>query len=105
MSGGLFIAQIDKLVENDVQFIVNPTLETYWKLRKEIYDSHMDQLIGQSIMQNNSIILETTNVNDDYVKWLKSYGYKVAVVIVNESYEKICENIGHRFQQVYLSVQ
>lgn len=98
MSGGLFIAQIDKLVENDVQFIVSPTLETYWKLRKEIYNAHMDQLIGQSIMQSNSIILETTNVNDDYVKWLKSYGYKVAVVIVNESYEKTCENIRIRNQ-------
>ena len=98
MSGGLFVAQIDKLIEHDIEFVTNPDTITYWKLRKELYNSHMDQLIGQSIQLNNSIILETTNVNPEYVTWLKSYGYKVAVVIVNESYENIVENIKIRNQ-------
>lgn len=98
MSGGIFIAQIDKFIEYDVEFVTNPDTNTYWKLRKEIYNSHMDQLIGQSIQLNNSIILETTNVNPEYVAWLKSYGYKVAVVVVDESYENIVENIKIRNQ-------
>jgi hypothetical protein len=98
MSGGLFVAQIDKLIEYDIEFVTNPDTNTYWKLRKEIYNSHMDQLIGQSIQLNNSIILETTQVNPEYANWLKSYGYKVAVVIVNESYENIAENIKIRNQ-------
>ena len=96
MSGGIFIAQIDKLIENDVEFICSPTTETYWKLRNKIYNSYMDQLISQSIVQSNSIILETTNVNNEYVQWLKSYGYKIVIAIVNETYENICENIKTR---------
>jgi hypothetical protein len=98
MSGGIFIAQIDKLIESDIEFITNPDTETYWKLRKDIYNEHMDQLIGQSILQSNSIILETTNVNPQYIDWIKSYGYSVVVAVVEEAYETICENIKIRNQ-------
>lgn len=98
MSGGIFVAQIDKLIEPDIEFIINPNSETYWKLRKEIYNQLMDQLIGQSIMQSNSIILETTHVNNDFIGWLRQYEYKIGVVVVHDTYEKICENIAVRNQ-------
>lgn len=98
MSGGIFIAQIDKLIESDIEFIVNHDGENYWKLRNDIYNKLLDQLIGQSIVQSNSIILETTHVNNDFVNWLKQYGYKIVVVIVQESYEQTCENISIRNQ-------
>ncbi len=96
MSGYISIAQIDKLIEGDIEFMCKPDTETYWKLRNEIYNAHMDQLIGMSIVQSNSIILETTHVNNEYVQWLKSYEYKIVVAIVSDTYENICDNIKTR---------
>lgn len=96
MSGSIFVAQIDKLVEKNIEYIINPTEETYFKLRKEIYNEYMDNLIGQSICNSESIILETNNVNNEYVSWLKSYHYRIVIVLVNESYENIVKNISIR---------
>jgi hypothetical protein len=96
MSGGIFVAQIDKLVEKNIEYIINPSEETYFKLRNSFYNNHMDDLMGQAILNSESIILETTNVNNKYVEWLKNYHYRIVIVLVNESYENILQNISTR---------
>ena len=97
-SNGVYIAQIDKLLESDLVYILSPNEETYYKLRKTIYNDDVDQLIGQAIVNDMSIILETTNVNTDYVKWLKTHKYTVVIVIIDETYENISQNIAIRNQ-------
>jgi len=93
MSGGIFIAQIDSLIEKDIMYITDPCEETYLKLRKAKYNEHLDHLIGSHMLASDSIILETTHVDNNYVAWLKTYGYHTIVALVNESYENITQNI------------
>jgi hypothetical protein len=93
MSGGIFIAQIDSLIEKDIMYITDPCEETYLKLRKAKYNEHLDHLIGSHMLALDSIILETTHVDNNYVAWLKTYGYHIVVALVNESYENITQNI------------
>lgn len=109
MSGALLIAQIDKLVESDIEYINSSNEETYLRLRKNIYNNVMDQMINKAISTNNSIILESTRVDPEYVKWLKTYHYKIVIAIVNESFEIITENINIRnkskIRKTYLSIE
>ena len=97
-SGQLLVAQIDKLIESDIEYINNPNEETYLRLRIEIYNDKQNEIINQAILANNSIILETTHIDNDYVKRLKECKYKTIAVVVNEDFETITNNIKIRNQ-------
>jgi hypothetical protein len=92
MSGALFIAQIDKLVESDIEYIVDQSEFTYMELRKK-YNGVMDELIKDSMNRGSSIILETTHADLDYINAIKLSGYKVALVVIKENFDTIVSNI------------
>lgn len=92
-SGIMFVAQIDKLVESDIEYITNPCEETYLELRKKIYNGIVDKQLDDAILKSHSIILETTRIDPDYIKMLKENSYKVVFVIIDESFEVVTNNI------------
>lgn len=97
-SGVLLLAQIDKLIETDIEYINDPSEENYLRLRKNIYNNQLDQLIENAVKTGGSVLLETTHVDNEYVKWIKEHGYKVTIVVVDENFEVISNNIRIRNQ-------
>jgi hypothetical protein len=93
MSGKVFLAQIDKLVEEDLEYMIFPNETLYFKLRKEIYNEKMNSLITSAMNENSSIILETTHVDIEYLASIRERGYKLICCLFDETFENISNNI------------
>ena len=90
----LNIINVDNEVTKFISYKLYNNDQTYQKIRKLIdprINSHMNELISDG----QSIILETTHIDNDYVNQLKR-SHKVMIIICNVSVDKLRKNIEMR---------
>lgn len=90
----LNVMSIDDEVNNFISFHLYNTAQMYSDIRKKI-DSQIDSRINAWIAAGESVVLETTKLDSDYVSHIKQT-HKVIAIICNVTLEKLKDNIEKR---------
>ena len=90
----LNIINTDNMVTEYISYILYHNNDTYKTIRKTL-DGINDQTISDLIDKKQSVVLETTHIDEDYVKKIKST-HKVIGIICNTSIDQIKLNIENR---------